>query len=121
MPAACGLEQQTRKYLLHRLHRRARQHHQQIAGAGAGDKNFAAGQKIVIAFFLSTCFQRCGIRTCARLGQAIAAETESMRQASRPLFTNRCAAPGANHPRHHVVDGDVGGGAGAAGGQLFEE
>ena len=99
----------------------AGEHHQQVGGAGAGDEHLAAADAVAIAVLLGTGAQRGGVRAGIGLGQAVAAELAAGGQQRHPCAGEALLRPGRDHPGHHVVDGDVGGGAGAAGGQLFQD
>jgi hypothetical protein len=95
-------------------------HHQQIGGTGAGDKRFAAIQYVFIAIAPRGGFQAGGVRAGIRLGQAIRRQFLPLGQCRAPFSHDFRLAPSGHHPGRHVVDGEIGGGRGAAGGQLFE-
>ncbi len=63
--------------------------------------------------------QRRGIRSGARLGQAIACQQFHGAELRQPFLALRVIAIGVDHPRRHVVDRDIGGRGGAALRQLL--
>ncbi|MNM80956.1 hypothetical protein D3C81_929390 [compost metagenome] len=99
----------------------ARHDDQHVGAAGAGDEGLGAVQHVFVALTASAGAQARGVGAGVRFGQAVGGEQFAGDQAGQPLLLQRRIAERGEHPAGHVVDGDVGGGGDAAGGQLFED
>ena len=87
----------------------ARHHDVHRRGAGAGDELLRAVQHVVVAVPHRGGGDGRGVGARARLGEAVAAEVLHGHEARQPAPALLGVAVGVDHPRHHVVDRDVGG------------
>ncbi len=83
-------------------------HHVDIALASAGNKLLLAIEHIMVAIAHRAGPQRRGVRSRARLGQAIARQQFHGAELRQPLLAVCLIAEGIDHPRRHIVDRDEG-------------
>src|SRR6476660_7432983 len=80
-----------------------------VAGAAARDKRLRAIQDVTPAIALGARAKRSSIRACPRFGQAVTAEVLHRGKLWQIAVTQFVVGKGVDHPRGHVVNGDVGG------------
>ncbi|MNF75550.1 hypothetical protein D3C84_576210 [compost metagenome] len=96
-------------------------HHQHLGAAGTGDEHLAAIEKVILAIAHRASLEGRRIRPGPRLGEAVGAQQLAAGQPWHPLLGHLRRQPAAQHPAHHVVDGEIGRGGGAAHGQALED
>ena len=96
-------------------------HHQHIGAAGARDEHLAAVDDVILAIAHGAGLEGRGIGSGARLGEAVGAQQLAAGEPWHPLLGHLGRQPAAQHPAHHVVDGQIGGGGGAAHGEALED
>src|SRR5665213_645737 len=99
----------------------ARHHGIDVAGAAARDERLGAVEDEMIALAPGAGLERRGVGAGARLGQAIAREMRHGQKLGQEFPALRLVAEAVDHPRHHVVDREIGRGRRTGGRQLLED
>src|SRR5581483_10889215 len=100
----------------------ARTHHRdiEVADAAAGDEGLGAVDDVLIALAHGARPERCRIGAGTWLRQAIARKMLHAEELRQEALALRFAAEAVDHPRRHVVDGEIGGRRDAARRQFLE-
>ncbi len=96
-------------------------HHQQLGVAGTGDEHLVAVDHVGIAVAARPGAQRGGIGAGVGLGETVGAELLTGEHRRQPGLANGLVGVAGENPVDHVVDGQKGGGGGAALGQLLDD
>ncbi len=96
-------------------------HHQHVGAAGTRDEHLAAIDDVILAIAHGAGLEGRRIGAGPWLGEAIRAQQLAAGQPRYPLLGHLGRQPAAQHPAHHVVDGQIGGGGGAAHGEALED